>query len=337
MPNPDRIALALAEGRLTPPDAGTVIVLNARPAEFLEMIPGDRLLCEQSFRPLHDALAAQGHAVVREAAGPATAAIINLTRSRAGNLGAVARALGMLEPGGILAVNGAKTDGVDSVARAVREQMPIEDALVKGHGRVFWLTRPPVLPEATGAWADAAAPRRNAEGFTTAAGLFSPDHPDPGSVRLAGLLPGRLKGRVAELGAGWGWLAQAALTACPAIESIDLYEAEARALDAARVNVPDPRAAFHWTDATTLSRPNAPYDAVLSNPPFHGGRAADPDLGRAFIRAAARILKPAGTLVIVANRQLPYEATIGEVFAVSERLWQDRSYKVLSASRPRRG
>ena len=336
MAKSDRIALALEQGRLVLPEAGTVLVLNAQPAPFLELIPGDRLICEQGFRPLHDALAARGHPVVPAAASPAAMAIVNLTRSRAESLGAVARALEALGPGGILAVNGAKTDGVDSIARAVRDAMPVEDALVKGHGRVFWLKRPPVLPEAVGAWAAAAAPRRNAEGFVTAAGLFSPDHPDPGSVRLAGPLACRLKGRVADLGAGWGWLAQAALAVCPAIESIDLYEADTRALDAARANLHDPRAAFHWSDVTTLSATTAPYDAVFSNPPFHAGRAAEADLGRAFIQAGARLLKPSGTMLIVANRQLPYEATIAELFAASERLWEDRSYKVISASRPRR-
>ena len=64
--------------------------------------------------------------------------------------------------------------------------------------------------------------------------MFSPDGPDPGSLRLAAAFEGRLKGRVADLGAGWGWLAHAALARCPAITAIDLYEADANALDAAR-------------------------------------------------------------------------------------------------------
>ena len=68
--------------------------------------------------------------------------------------------------------------------------------------------------------------------------MFSPDHADPGSRRLAAAVAGRLAGRVADLGAGWGWLAQAALAASPAIAELDLYEAEALALDAARANVP---------------------------------------------------------------------------------------------------
>ncbi|MDT9081655.1 methyltransferase, partial [Escherichia coli] len=74
----------------------------------------------------------------------------------------------------------------------------------------------------------------------------------------------------------------------------------------------DPRARFTWADATQ-GRPG-PFDAVVMNPPFHNGRAADPALGLAFIRAAAHALTPSGTLWMVANRHLPYEAALREAF-----------------------
>ena len=43
------------------------------------------------------------------------------------------------------------------------------------------------------------------------AGIFSADHIDPGSALLAEHLPKNLRGRVADLGAGWGFLSRAAL------------------------------------------------------------------------------------------------------------------------------
>jgi 16S rRNA (guanine1207-N2)-methyltransferase len=260
--------------------------------------------------------------------------VVNLTRSRAENLGAVARALGLLPEGGVLAINGAKTEGVDSIVRQLGTLLPIAGAFVKAHGRVVWVQRPAHLPEVVARWAAEAAPSRNPEGFVTAPGLFSPDRADPGSRMLAGVLAGRLRGRVADLGAGWGWLAHAALAASPEIAALDLYEAEARALDAARLNVTDPRAGFHWSDVARLGPGVAPYDAVIANPPFHQDRAADPELGRAFIAAAARILKPSGRLYLVANRQLPYEAEVTARFAVQERLAEDRAFKVITAGRP---
>jgi len=339
MPQADRLALAFATRALALPAAGTVLVLRAVPSGFLDTVPPDRLRCVQGFRPVHDSLAAAGHPVSARAelpAGAAAMAVVNLTRSRAENLGNVALALEALAPGGTLVVTGAKSDGVDSLARQVARALPIEGAFVKAHGRVFWLTRPPALPAEAAAWARDAAPRRNAEGFLTAPGMFSPDHADPGSRRLAAAAAGLLSGRVADLGAGWGWLAQAVLAASPAITGLDLHEAEALALDAARTNVTDPRARFHWTDATRLGRPAPPYDAVIANPPFHQGRAAEPDLGAAFVSAAQRILKPSGRLFLVANRQLPYEPVIAIAFRDWEKLSEDGAYKVIRADRPRR-
>lgn len=332
----DRLALAVETRALALPASGTILVLRAAPSPFLELIPRDRLRCEQSFRPLYDALAAHGHAVSVRATGPAAAVVVNLTRSRAENLGNVARGLEALAGAGLLVVAGSKGDGVDSLARQVGKAIPLEGSFVKAHGRVFWLQRPAALPEPVGEWAREAAPARNADGFLTAPGMFSPDHADPGSRRLAAHFGGRLAGRVADLGAGWGWLAQAAFAAGPGIAGLDLYEAEALALDAARANLVDPRARFHWTDANGLAAGVPPYDAVVTNPPFHQGRAGEPDLGAAFIAAAGRILKPSGRLLMVANRHLPYEATLTAAFRHWRKLAEDGGYKVIEAERPRR-
>ena len=332
----DRLALAFTSEALALPAEGNVLVVRAAPSAFLDLVPPDRLRCAQSFRPLHDALAERGHAVAVRAEGPASMVVVNVTRSRAENFGNFALAFGILPPGGTLVVAGGKSDGIDSLARAVARHLPIAGAFVKAHGRVFWLTRPETLPDAVATWAREAAPSRNADGFLTAPGMFSPDHADPGSRRLAAVLEGRLSGRVADLGAGWGWLARTALDRSPAIAELDLYEAEATALDAARANVPDPRARFHWTDATGLGAGIPPYDFVIANPPFHQGRAAEPDLGAAFIVAAGRILKPAGRLMMVANRQLPYEATFEATFRHWEKLGEDGVYKIIQAQRPRR-
>ena len=56
----------------------------------------------------------------------------------------------------------------------------------------------------------------------------------------------------------------------------------------------------------------------------------------AFIAAAARILKPGGRLLMVANRQLPYEAELTARFRKWERLHEDGIYKVVMAQGPKR-
>ncbi len=235
----DRLAVAVQARALPLPAEGTVLVLRATPSPFLDLVPPEQLRCEQTFRPDHDALAARGHAVSAKAEGPAAMVVVNLTRSRTETLGNIARGIGLLDPGGTLVIAGAKSDGVDSVARMVSRHLTVEGTFVKAHGRVVWLLRPETLPSAVEKWERDALPRENADGFLTGPGMFSPDHADPGSRRLAAELDGRLSGRVADLGAGWGWLTAAALERAAGITEIDLYEAEALALDAARANVPD--------------------------------------------------------------------------------------------------
>jgi 16S rRNA (guanine1207-N2)-methyltransferase len=186
-------------------------------------------------------------------------------------------------------------------------------------------------------------------GLTTCAGIFSSDHIDPGSQLLASHLPASLHGRVADLGAGWGFLADAALRHCPKIERIDLYEADSRALACAKRNLArhlppenplsspvcyaceEPRVRFHWHDVTT-GLPET-YDAIVMNPPFHSGQTRDSGLGAAFLTVAAAALKRNGKLYLVANRQLPYEAVLDSLRLHWRKPAEDTTYKVICAEK----
>ena len=280
------------------------------------------------FRPDHDRLLAEGHAASVAPEGAYVAAAVFLPRSREAGRDMIARAMEMLPPGAPVWVDGAKTDGVDGVLRSARKFVEgTSEAVSKAHGKTFSLPAGPP-PESF------RAPERRAEGMVTPAGGFSAGRVDPGSRLLAEALPARLPAHVVDLGAGWGWLAAQALSR-DGVERIDLVEAEHAALEAARANVDDPRAAFHWADARDWA-PEAPAGMVIANPPFHAGRRADPSLGVDFIRAAARALAPKGVLMLVANRHLPYEAALSEAFAAHDEIAGDAAFKVIRAERPRR-
>jgi 16S rRNA (guanine1207-N2)-methyltransferase len=169
--------------------------------------------------------------------------------------------------------------------------------------------------------------------FITQAGIFSSAHIDPGSLLLAQHLPKSLRGRVADLGAGWGFLSNVALHVCEGITHIDLYEADARALECARKNLAsyNEKTAFHWHDVTSGLAEN--YDAIFMNPPFHSGQATDVDLGRAFIKSAAAALRRGGKLLLVANRQLPYEAVLESNALAWRKIAEDPTYKIIFAEK----
>ncbi len=327
-----RLMLPFDEDAIVVPETGTIAILRAQAGGYPDF-PTDRLHCTQGFFPANAALAAQGYTATPDLPDSASLAIMHITRAKDENRALMAATYDILSDGGQLVVDGAKTDGIESLLKAAKKLHPIGGQLSKSHGKVFWLTKStPANPFSD--WSGPLTPSKNPDGFFTAAGIFSTDAIDAGSSELAPHFEKSLKGRVADLGAGWGWLAAQALLSNPDIETLDLIEAEHAALTCARRNVTDPRAAFHWDDATNLPAKRI-YDAVITNPPFHTTRQADPNIGRAFIQSAAAILKPTGHLLMVANRQLAYESTLDACFARVEVLHQTGRYKIIRARKPK--
>lgn len=329
----ERLSLPFDQGLTESVGDRTVVAIRANPASVYEQFGS--LVCVQGFRPVYDALAQHGLTVEPEVPDGQSAAlvIVELTRSKAESLANIAVGYRLLESGGTLVVDGLKTDGIESVLKAVRKILPVEGTLSKAHGKVFWLRKDGMPSEFTD-WARALKPALNAAVCYTAAGMFSPDDADAGSVLLSAQLGGRLKGKGADLGAGWGWLARQALDGNPDIATLALYEAEHAALACARRNVTDPRAEFHWADVCTLSAASD-NDFIVMNPPFHQSRKAEPQLGREFIQTAARMLQPKGTLWMVANRQLAYESALDAHFRSWEYLEQTPGFKCIRATRPK--
>lgn len=326
-----RLTLALDAGALALPPEGRIAVFRPRAGHDLSALPKERVEVIQGFRPDHDAFAAQGYATAVAPSGRYAAAVVFVPRAKAEARALIARAAAAVDPGGPIVVDGQKTDGVDSLLKGLRARVALGEALAKAHGKLAVFANP--APEAFTGWA--AEPHRLAEGFLVPPGAFSADEVDPGSAALAAALPPRLPSRVADFGAGWGYLS-AAILMREGVEELHLVEAEHAALEAARENIRDPRARFHWADATRFT-PDERFGAVVMNPPFHTARAADPGLGREFIVAAARALLPSGVLYLVANRHLPYERALAEQFREVAELPAPQAYKIYRATGPKAG
>ena len=277
------------------------------------------------FKPDADWFAGRGYAVLTRAGGPYAAAVVCLPRARAQGQAMIAEAAACVAPGGPVAVDGQKTDGIDAMLKDLRGRVALSEAFSKAHGKIA------VFPAGPGLEVWAARPAE-VEGFRTVAGVFSADGIDRGSALLAAALPAEMKGKVADFGAGWGYLSRAVL-AREGVKECHLVEAEAEALDCARVNVADARAEFHWADATTVRLPKL-MEHVVMNPPFHAGRDADPALGLAFIGAAARALAPDGVLWLVANRHLPYDRALKALFREVQEIGGDAAFRVTRAAYP---
>ncbi len=321
--------------------AGRVLFLRARFGMRLREMAQPDWLCEQSFMPFADELARQGLRVGQPNAGERFALALALPpRQRDEARALFARALGFLAPGGTLLAAMPNAEGAKSGEGDLARLAGVVQHLSKHKCRVFWATPNPddVDQPLLAEWLALDAPRVIADGYISRPGLFAWDHIDRASALLAEHLPPDLLGRAADLGAGNGYLACQLIARCPQIRAIDLYEAEARALEPARINLARAQRevgrelalAVHWHDVTR-GLPQR-YDAIVSNPPFHQGRADLPELGRAFITSATDALLPAGRLLLVANRHLPYEAILLQRFREVRTLVTQDGFKVIQAT-----
>lgn len=323
-----RLSLALDGGGLMLPENGRIAVFGAAGDADLSMLPKARVTVVQGFRPAFDTWTAAGYDCTPIAEGEFAASFVCLPRAKSEARALLAHAMNVTQ--GPVVVDGQKTDGTDSMLRDMRERTDVLGPISKAHGKLFWCDA-----TARDKFADwQAGPELTPGGFWTAPGVFSADAVDPASAMLADALPSKLGRRVGDLGAGWGFLSAHVLTK-ETVEAVHLVEAGYMALECARRNVTDPRANFHWADATTWS-PEGRLDSVVMNPPFHTSRAADPTLGQSFVAAAARVLAPQGQLWMVANRHLPYEQSLQAHFTNVFEIGGDTRFKLFHAVRPKK-
>ena len=306
----------------------------------MRQFPTTQLVCEQSYKPFADELERGGLQVIADASAMEARYPLVLVlppRQREEARALFARALSLCAPGGVVVASITNNEGAKSGEADLKQLAGLGGSLTKNHCRVFW-SKPlgdahdvALLSE----WNGLDAPRQILDGrFRSRPGVFAWDRIDPASALLAEHLPADLAGKGADLGAGYGYLSAEVLARSDKVVAVDLYEAEARALDLARHNLAGHEAsatlAYRWHDVTT-GVPEQ-YDFIVSNPPFHTQSRADrPDVGRRFIAVAAEALKPGGRLYLVANRHLPYEAVLNASFGRVRVLGERDGFKVIEA------
>jgi 16S rRNA (guanine1207-N2)-methyltransferase len=285
-----------------------------------------------SFRP--DFLALQRMGIPTQDHWPGgKPAVIALTLPRQVEwaCGLLAQALERIPPGGGLMAIARNDRGGKRYEALLEEHFEIGWSDSKNHCRAVALARPPELPEAVAAWRRGYALKK-VEGTDLVAmpGSFSCEHIDPASALLARCLP-PLEGRVADFGAGWGYLSHHLLSSAAPPAHIDLFEADMNALTAAEENLKrwQGRAGFHWHDVLSEKFSHS-YDAIVMNPPFHDQLDANPGIGQGFVLAAAKALKAGGKLWMVANKHLPYEDILESSFSSWRRVAEEGGFKVLT-------
>ncbi|WP_057462797.1 class I SAM-dependent methyltransferase [Pseudovibrio sp. POLY-S9] len=312
------------------------LFLRARMGFAMNGIAKDCLICQQTFAPDRDNLERAGFTVAPEVDGQYPLVMLLPPRQRDEARALMAKAVKSAGEGGLVVVSASNTEGAKTAESDLTKLAGNTGKVSKNKCRVFWAEISPenVNHELVEEWSKLDAPREIMEGeFVSRPGVFAWDHLDKASQLLVATLPEKLAGRGADLGCGFGYLTRE-VAKREKVKAIDLYEAEKRALDLAEQNLKGKTGEvaldFIWQDATKkLART---YDFIFTNPPFHaGGKQDRADIGQEFIKSAARGLRPSGHLWLVANRHLPYEATLDKVFASYEIMADQNGYKVIRA------
>ena len=157
------------------------------------------------------------------------------------------------------------------------------------------------------------------DGLVAVGGVFSGAKPDRGGELLRSCLPAEC-GRLLDLGCGNGSVTRGLGGLATDADADAVLSARAIGLEAA------------WDDAGSRW-PDASFDTIALNPPFHDGTTVDATLVQHLLDASVRLLAPGGSLYLVHNSHLRYRGEVERRFGAVEQIARDKTFTVLRATR----
>jgi 16S rRNA (guanine1207-N2)-methyltransferase len=221
-----------------------------------------------------------------------------------------------LRAGAALFVYGANDEGIRSAPKAFAPFFAdAETVLTKGRARVWRAQRTAMSEGLRGtlfAWRSVTRLEIGGRAYDWISypGVFAHGRIDTGTALLLAQLPEIApRARALDFGAGSGVIARALVDRSA---NVDMLEADAVALEAARENVPEARAVL-GAQLTELGKTR--YALIASNPPLHTGRRRDLSVIAHLVAEAPGYLAPAGALLLVTERTVPLPRQSKERFA----------------------
>ncbi len=296
----------------------------------------------------HAVMISHGHGAAALPAGLVAAhVVIRLPHEKTAFHQLLRDAVGLLRDGGDCFVLGGTTEGIRSAATLLGDVFgTVRVPAHSGGHRLLAATRSAALDTAlvstlAAPWHDPDVYREytvtlRGETFvcSTRPGVFSWDGLDEASGVFADVMDIPRGASVLDLGCGAGVLGAVAARLTDD-GPVTLVDADSEAVRSATRTMAM-SGARNWrvfaSDVTSAVRDER-FDLVISNPPFHTGKATDLALPIRFIEEAADVLQRGGRLQLVANRTLPYERELERVFGNRRTVHDGARFKVLEATR----
>ncbi|MBU2880183.1 MULTISPECIES: methyltransferase [Aliiglaciecola] len=136
-------------------------------------------------------------------------------------------------------------------------------------------------------------------------GIFNTGALDPASQLLIENLPEKLTGKVLDFASGSGVIGCFAAKINPEI-TLTLCDVSALATYCSELSLLANNLKANVIASNGLAEISHKFNTVLTNPPFHTGIKTDYSVTDKFIKEVKFALLPKGTLMLVANRFLPY-------------------------------
>lgn len=321
--------------------------LSARGAEVT--LYDDNIVAMEAARRTLENNAVHGNAVVERPQPSTTAssrvarsasaqdaydvAIINAPKGREVGRRLIRSAICALKVGGRLYIGGANRGGVKSLIDDAREFVGEMNVIkIKAAHRVAMGVRGEALDlnDESEFTEHTATVRDQTWRYASSPGVFAWDRLDDGSRALIETMQLKPTDTVLDLGCGSGLIGLVASALAGRVVSVD---ASALAVEATRRTYEINRvlkAEVLISDCGSAVFDRT-FDVVVTNPPFHQGVGTEYAVARQFVSDAARVLKPSGTLWLVANRFLRYEREMADRFAEVRVAYEDNRFRVLAA------
>ncbi len=316
--------------------SGKAAFFNAFPHESLSAFKPEQLFLQQGFKPYADILECEGFTVSSEILDDEfyDTIFIALPKNMIEAKYLIAKALKVLNADGQIFCAADNKAGGNRIKKMLQGfGLKNVQELSKNKARVVWASAGTLDQSAVDTAIVEGSQQSVLDGeYQSIPGVFGWHKIDQGSAILAQHLPDNLSGKGADFGCGYGFLSRYVAQHCVKVKMLYCIDADVRAVKLCEENLKDftndIETNFLWQDLTRDFDQPKNLDFIVMNPPFHDGKKADKDIGKAFIQQAFQSLKPRGRLFIVANVNLPYENILKERFFKVEKLYEGRGFKV---------
>ena len=277
---------------------------------------------------------------------PPDLALLNIHKGRNLNRRIILEVWQTLKPGGRLLIAGANDQGVQSVIKDAAQLFQNTTILAYKKGNRIaqfiknayppaalpgWASTPGIIP---GSWQLFQLNLGGCEhSFVSLPGVFSSSALDEGSRLLLATVNNITGKRVLDVGCGYGVLG--VFAALSGASKVDLVDNQLPAVLSARENIAKLKITnclVYWSDLLAAVKGKS-YDLIISNPPFHAGLQVDLLASHALITSAISALDTGGVLQIVANRFIPYDRLMNDVFGNVSIVAQNPAYRILASQK----